>query len=126
MSVQRDVVERTHFIEEDLATILSNKVDYFQAGWFSAAFLACFSATYKDPRELSLHSMALLKPFVSFQRNCHRECPEERAVLVEKAQLVINTMLTDVSALILTLLKHLWDAMDALEVRLSLLDAFPD
>eukprot|EP01035_Chromulina_nebulosa_P030745 gene30745-40893_t len=103
-----NICERLRYVG-NLQDILRDSINFYPATWYHRSFLAAFVSTYKDPFELAIHTSAFVRVLSSFSQDFHADCPEENLVLMEKAQLMAHSLLADISSLVLTLLKFLWD-----------------
>jgi len=116
------VCERLNYVD-DLSEIKKKYVDFYSAGWFKTAYLASFVSTYKDPFEYAVCTCAYLQPLTSYHYDVHPDWSEESGILMEKSQLLMHSMITDISSLVLTLLKFLWDFVTNLEGQYHLIEA---
>ena len=113
---QAGVCERLNYVD-DLSDLKRDKMDFRSATWFKSAYFSSFVSTYKDPYEYALFSCAYMDPLTRYESEVHPNWPAEGPVLMLRAQLIMQSMLTDLAALALTLLQVLWDYITNLEVR---------
>jgi hypothetical protein len=97
--------------------LLLKKIDFFLAGWFRIPFLSSFKTCYKDPNSLAQFAAAYFGPFQSIQSNIHQDCPEEIPLMCSGAQTFCNSMISEITTLVRTLLKYLWDNISLLELQ---------
>jgi hypothetical protein len=64
-----------------------------------------------------------IHPLQAVRRSCHRDCPEEVLELCTKAGAIANTMLMDLGSFLVTLVKFLWDNMNALHAQCHPIEA---
>ncbi|KAJ1408723.1 Nck-associated protein 1 [Ochromonadaceae sp. CCMP2298] len=101
--------------KDSLTRLLDECVHLTPAGWYRAALLSSFSATLADPHLGAAHSFAFFSPLQHALQSCHPDCPAEVPELSQKAGVIANTMMADLAAFAVTLVKFLWDNISALE-----------
>jgi hypothetical protein len=108
------VIERCTY-KDSIESLLVECVYLHPAGWYRAALLSSFSATLTDPHIYSAHTFALFSPLTTVLHSAHPDCPAEIPELSKKAGVIANTMMTELGAFVVTLVKFLWDNISTLE-----------
>jgi hypothetical protein len=100
---------------DSASTLINAHLDLHQIGWFRTTFLSSFKTAMIDPHGLARHAWLFFLPLESIRLSCHEECPEEVRAVCSKAGAVANSMLSDIGAFAVKLVKFLWDHINSLQ-----------
>eukprot|EP01034_Spumella_vulgaris_P021372 gene21372-27402_t len=116
------VTDRSLYLD-NLDLLLKTHVEPYEIQWFRKSYLASFASTYKEPYSYTRFVFAYFNVFETIGLNSHPDCPEENAVLGSRVVLLCNTMLSELSDFVLTLVRYLWDNISALEAQCHPIEA---
>lgn len=91
--------------------------------WFRESLMNAFTMTYKNPYSSAQHAFAFFSPFYRVEWSLHSDCPEEKSPIVTQTLMICQTMLSELTTFLMTLLRHLWEHYTALEMQYSPVEA---